>query len=113
VQDRLDAAGALRAHGMRVVVTCSPLLPIADPRIFFGRVGASADAVVLDHFIGGDGSPAGSRTLRTALPEAMAAVDVTSTALEYRDRMVAVAREVMPGRVGVGVDGFAGRFLDA
>jgi hypothetical protein len=43
----------------------------------------------------------------------MAAVDVTSTALEYRDRMAAVAREVMPGRVGVGVDGFAGRFLDA
>jgi DNA repair photolyase len=109
VEARLDAAAALRAHGVRVVVTCAPLFPIADPRAFFAREGACADAVVLDHFIGGDGSPTGSRTLRTALPEAMAAVDVTSTTLEYRDRMADVAREVMPGRVGVGVDGFAGR----
>jgi DNA repair photolyase len=113
VQDRLDAVAALRAQGVRVVVTCSPLLPIADARAFFARVAASAHALVIDHFIGGDGSPTGSRTLRTALPEAMAAVDPTSTTLEYRDRMVAVAREIMPGRVGVGVDGFAGRFLDA
>ena len=40
----------------------------------------------------------------------MAAVDPRSTSLAYRDEMVAVAREVMPGRVGVGIDGFAGRW---
>lgn len=111
VRRRLEAAALLRDAGVRVVVTVSPLLPIEDPRAFFGRVAASADAVVLDHFIGGDGSPDGSRTLRTHLPKAMATVDATSTTLEYRDRMVAIAREIMPGRVGVGVDGFAGRFL--
>ena len=43
----------------------------------------------------------------------MARVDPASVQLEYRDRMVAVAEEVMPGRVGVSVDGFAGRFRPA
>jgi hypothetical protein len=42
----------------------------------------------------------------------MAAVDPESVTLDYRDRMVAVARRFLPGRVGVGSDGFAGRFLE-
>jgi DNA repair photolyase len=111
VRRRLEAAALLRAAGLRVVVTVSPLLPIADPHAFFARVAAGADAVVLDHFIGGDGSRDGNRTRRTALPEAMAGVDPASTMLDYRDRMVALARQIMPGRVGVGVDGFAGRYF--
>jgi hypothetical protein len=53
-----------------VVVTVSPLLPIADPERFFARLAGLADAVVIDHFIGGDGTPDGSRTLRTGLPAA-------------------------------------------
>jgi DNA repair photolyase len=110
VQRRLEAAALLRAAGLRVVITVAPLLPIADPQRFFAHVALSADAVVVDHFIGGDGSQDGGRTRRTALPAAMASVDPTSTALDYRDRMVAIARAIMPGRVGVGVDGFAGRF---
>jgi len=113
VARRLAAAAALRAAGLRVVITVSPLLPIADAPGFFERVRAAADAVVIDHFVGGDGTPAGARTLRTALPEAMAHVDPASVRLAYRDRMVAVAQGVMPGRVGVSADGFAGRFLPA
>jgi DNA repair photolyase len=112
VARRFEAARALRAAGLRVVITVSPLLPIADPEWFFAEVAASADAVVLDHFLGGDGSPGGSgaRTLRTALPAAMAAVDRESVTLAYRDRMAEVARRYLPGRVGVGCEGFAGRF---
>jgi hypothetical protein len=73
-----------------------------------------ADAVVVDHFIGGDGSRGGSRTRRTPLPLAMAAVEPRSVALAYQDEMVAVARQCFPpGCVGVSVDGFAGRFLAA
>ena len=113
VARRFEAAAALRGAGLRVVITVSPLLPIAEPRRFFERVAEVADAVVVDHYIGGDGSPAGSRTLATPLPQAMACVDATSVGLDYRDRMVAVAEEVMPGRVGVSVDGFAGRFRPA
>jgi DNA repair photolyase len=110
VADRLAAVAALTQAGVRAVVTVSPLLPIADPQAFFARIAACASAVVIDHFIGGDGSPGGARTLRTALPAAMAAVDPESVALAYRDRMAAIAAGAMPGRVGVGADGFAGRF---
>jgi DNA repair photolyase len=112
VARRFAAARALRAAGLRVVITVSPLLPIADPERFFAEVAASADAVVLDHFVEGDGSPGntGARTLRTPLPAAMAAVDPTSVHLDYRDRMAAVAWRHLPGRVGVGCSGFAGTF---
>lgn len=112
VARRLEAAAELRRAGLRVVITVAPLLPIQHPRRFFARIAQVADACVIDHFIGGDGSPDGGRTLRTALPAAMAAVDPRSPSLAYRDRMVAVARQVMPGRVGVGAEGFAGRLLD-
>ncbi len=112
VDARFDSARRLKDAGIRVVITVSPLLPIAAPDAFFRRVAQNADAVVLDHFIGGDGSPDGSRTLRTALPAAMAEVDPSSLDMSYRDRMVEVARRHLPGRVGVSIDGFAGRFLD-
>jgi hypothetical protein len=100
----------LQSAGLQTVVTVSPLLPIADPPRFFGRIAAVADAVVLDHFIQGDGSDAGSRTLRTPLPAAMAAIAPESVTLAYRDRMAAIAHEYLPGRVGVNIEGFAGRY---
>jgi hypothetical protein len=93
------------------VVTVAPLLPIADPSAFFARLADAADAVVIDHFVGGDGTSDGSRTAHTELPAAMARVDPASVELAYRERVVAVAREHLPGRVGVGADGFAGRWL--
>jgi hypothetical protein len=112
VARRFEAARVLRRAGLRVVVTVAPLLPIADPDGFFARVAESADAVVLDHFIGGDGSPQGTRTSRTPLPAAMAAIDPEAVALEYRDRMGAIAEKHLPGRVGYGRDGFAGRWSE-
>lgn len=111
VAKRFEAAAKLRDAGIHVIITVAPLLPIADPDAFFERICACADAVVIDHFIGGDGSPDGSRTRRTRLPAAMAAVDPASVGTAYRDFMVVKAVERMPGRVGVGIDGFAGRLL--
>jgi len=111
VAKRLAAAAALRSAGLRTVITVAPLLPIADPEQFFRRLSEVADAVVIDHFIAGDGSQNGSRTMRTPLPAAMSAIDPRSITLEYRDEIVAIARRIMPGRVGVNVDGFAGRML--
>ncbi len=113
VARRFEAAACLREAGIHVVITVAPLLPIADPDAFFQRVSDCADAVVIDHFIGGDGTVDGARTLRTPLPEAMAAVDPACLTIEYRDEIVAKALERMPGRVGVGIDGFAGRLLAA
>ncbi len=111
VQSRLDACRQLRSAGIRTVVTVAPLLPIAEPEDFFARIAQVADAVVVDHFIGGDGSADGGRTLRTALPAPMRELDPASLELDYRDRMVAIARRHLPGRVGINVDGFAGRYL--
>ena len=112
VEDRFRAAAALQSSGLRVVITVSPLLPISNPDDFFARVATVADAVVIDHFIQGDGTPQGTRTLNTSLPAAMKQVDPESTHLSYRHMIVEVARQVMPGRVGVGVDGFAGRLIE-
>ncbi|HEY7493503.1 MAG TPA: hypothetical protein VIH59_20625, partial [Candidatus Tectomicrobia bacterium] len=105
------AAATLKQAGLRVVITVSPLLPLEAPRKFFQTVAKAAAAVVLDHFIQGDGTPDGTRTLKTELPKAMTSIDSASTSLSYRDQMVSIAQEVMPGQVGVSVDGFAGRFL--
>ena len=110
VADRLRAAAELKSCGLTVVVTCAPLLPIEDPERFFAEIAQCAHAVVLDHFVGGDGSRAGQRTLGTALPAAMAAVVTESTHLEYRDRMAEIARRHLPGRTGLGQAGFASEF---
>ncbi len=109
VERRFAAVAELKAAGIETVVTVAPLLPIADPDAFFARIARVADFVVIDHFIGGDGSKDGSRTARTALPAAIAAVDPSATRIDYRDRIVAIAERAMPGRVGVNIDGFAGR----
>jgi DNA repair photolyase len=111
VEKRLAACARLKEAGLRTVVTIAPLLPIADPDRFFARIAQVADAVVLDHFIGGDGSSDGSRTSRTPLPAAMRQIDVASLELGYRDRMAAIARKYLPGWVGLNIDGFAGRYL--
>jgi DNA repair photolyase len=110
VARRLAALRCLRDAGIFSVVTVAPLLPIGDADGFFRKIGACADAVVIDHFIGGDGSEGGARTRRTALPAAMEAARPGSSGLAYRDAVVAAARALLPGRVGVGRDGFAGRY---
>ena len=111
VPRRMDAARRLKDAGIPVVITVSPLLPIEDPDAFFGQIAEVADAVVLDHFIGGDGSTDGRRTQSTALPAAMAAVDPGSLELSYLEAMLDIAQRYLPGRVGRSRDGFAGRFL--
>lgn len=110
VAARLDACRSLREAGLFTVVTMAPLLPMHDPVRFFEQVAHVADAVVLDHFIEGDGSRDGKRTLKTALPAAMRQIDPESVDLAYRDRMCELARQVMPGRVGVSAAGFAGNY---
>ncbi len=111
VKRRMDAIGRVREAGIYSVVTVSPLLPIRDPHGFFHDLAEVADAVVIDHFIGGDGSRDGSRTRRTALPKAMREVEPASVGIEYRDAMAEIAARHFPGRVGIGPDGFAGRYV--
>ena len=79
------------------------------PRPVFATLATACDAVVIDHFVGGDGSADGARTRRTRLPLAMESARPGATTLAYRDEIVAIARRHV-ARVGVGADGFAGRF---
>lgn len=111
VEHRFRAAQDLRAAGLQTVITVAPLLPIANPDAFFLRISQVAHAVVIDHFIAGDGTADGHRTLRTPLPAAMQALDPASISLEYRQKILEIALRYLPGRVGVNIDGFAGRFL--
>lgn len=110
VEKRLEACARLRSAGLVTVVTVAPLLPIAEPEQFFARIAEVADAVVIDHFIQGDGTSLGTRTLATPLPAAMAAIEPESITFAYRDRMISIARRHLPGRVGVNVAGFAGEY---
>ena len=110
VAKRFEAAERLSEAGLHVVITVAPLLPIERPREFFQRVGRVARAVVIDHYVGGDGTADGSRTARTPLPDAMRQVEPRSVLPQYADEIVALAREILPGRVGVHRSGFAGRY---
>ncbi len=110
VEQRFAAALAAKQLGVRTVITVSPLLPIKDPEAFFARIAECAHAVVIDHFIEGDGTLDGRRTLQTGLPAAIQAVEPEALKLSYRDQMVSVAERYLPGRVGVNIAGFAGRF---
>jgi len=109
VEQRLQAARVLKEAGIRTVITVSPLLPIEHPARFFTRLGECADAVVLDHFIGGDGSRGGARTHLTPVPAAMEEALPGSSRLAYLEEMLAIAARLLPGRVAVGAEGFAGR----
>lgn len=111
VESRFAAARQLRECGLWTVATLSPLHPIAQPQVFFERLAQVVDALVLDHFVGGDGSSNGSRTRRTDLPAAMESVQPGSSSLEYRSQVLQWASQFFPGPIGVGADGFAGRYL--
>jgi hypothetical protein len=110
VAKRFEACRTLKSRGLFVVVTVSPLLPIAEPESFFAHIAECADAAVVDHFIGGDGTADGRRTQGTSLPTSVARIDPESVTIEYRDRIAAIAEKFLPGRVGVGAEGFAGRY---
>jgi DNA repair photolyase len=110
VAKRIAAAATLKQAGIFVVITVAPLLPIDRPDDFFRGLSQVADAVVIDHYIAGDGSPNGARTLRTALPDAMVQVNPESTNLSYREQIAQIARNYFPGKVGVNIAGFAGRY---
>ena len=68
--------------------------------------GSGASAVVIDHFIGGDGTQDGSRTRRTRLPLAMKSFDSQALELSYREKIATIARNYLP--VGISAPGFAG-----
>jgi DNA repair photolyase len=109
VAGRIELLRQLSSAGIVAVACLSPLYPMRNPASFFEQIAqAGASAVVIDHFIEGDGTREGSRTWKTDLPRSMAEVDVASTRLEYRDRIAAIAQKYLP--VGISALGFAGHY---
>jgi len=107
VDQRIKLVKEFALRGIMVVVCMSPLYPLRDPDYFFTRlVESGASAVVIDHFIGGDGTQDGSRTRRTRLPLAMKSFDEQALDLSYREKVATVARNYLP--VGISAPGFAG-----
>ncbi len=110
VDRRFQACQSLKEAGIFTVVTVAPLLPISDPDTFFGQIASVSDAVILDHFIGGDGSRGGQRTNKTLLPSRMAQIEPESVESSYLHAMIDVAKK-HSSKVGVGMEGFSGRYL--
>ena len=109
VEERISALEQLSAQGLKTVACLSPLYPLENPQHFFERLkNAGASAVIIDHFIKGDGTAEGSRTLKTRLPSAMSKVQKDSIHLSYRDHISTIARVYLP--VGISVQGFAGHY---
>jgi DNA repair photolyase len=109
VEKRISALEQLSALGLKTVACLSPLYPLEDPHKFFKRLkNVGASAVIIDHFIEGDGTAEGSRTLKTRLPFAMSQIREDSIHLPYRTHIANIARNYLP--VGISSQGFAGHY---
>lgn len=109
LEDRIDLLRELSQAGIDAVACMAPLYPVRFPDAFFERLAKTGIVgVVIDHFIEGDGTPDGARTLKTPLPAAMAQVNPASLNKEYRDTLAAIAARYLP--VGISSAGFAGHY---
>lgn len=105
---RIATLARFRAAQVRTQATISPLLPLSDAYAFAERLNAAADRVVLDHYLLGDGSPAGLRTKKTAFPEMLRQAGFDEwTRLDKFWETVAALREVLgSSRVFISQGGF-------
>ena len=109
LEDRIGVLKKLVDRGIQTVACLSPLYPMKAPDAFFLRLSKiGISAVVIDHFIQGDGTPDGSRTLRTKLPQAMNKIAPETVDLSYRDAVARIAGKYLP--VGISASGFAGHY---
>ena len=109
VADRINTIQQLSSRGIFTVACLSPLYPLDDADRFFTRIkSAGALAIIIDHFILGDGTPDGSRTKKTSLPSLMKNILPESIHISYRDKVVDIARNYLP--VGISAAGFAGNY---
>jgi len=106
--ERLDALRRLKEAGLRAVGVVAPLLPLEDPAAFARELDRCCSAVIVDHYLVGDGSRDGARTKRRGLPERLVAAGFERwTRLEVLAETAALFRSVLGAeRVGVSKEGF-------
>jgi len=109
VEDRIHTLKQFSSRGIFTVGCLSPLYPLDDADRFFTRLkSAGTSAVIIDHFILGDGTSDGWRTKKTPLPSLMKNVLPESIHLSYRDKVINIAKKYLP--VGISGTGFAGNY---
>jgi len=109
VADRIRTLEQLSSRGIFTVSCLSPLYPLNDANQFFSKIkSAGTSAIIIDHFILGDGTSDGSRTKNSSLPSIMENVAPESIHLSYRDVVIDIARKYLP--VGISATGFAGNY---
>ncbi|MBQ27021.1 MAG: radical SAM protein [Nitrospiraceae bacterium] len=114
VSARLAALRELTKAGLKTVGVVSPLLPLAEPELFAACLGEAASAVILDHYLIGDGSPNGMRTRRKKpfhylpVPELIAEADCDAwnTLGKFYQVVETFQRILGSDRVGVSAEGF-------
>jgi DNA repair photolyase len=107
-RERLDALRRLKDAGLRAVGVVAPLLPLADPEAFARALDAACTDVLVDHYLVGDGSPGGARTIRRGLPDRLRAHGFERwTRIDALHETAELFRRVLgPERVGVSREGF-------
>ena len=107
-QARLDALRRIKDAGLRAVGVVAPLLPLGDVDAFARALDECCTAVIVDHYLVGDGSRDGARTKRRGLPDILRAHGFERwTHVEVLEETADVFRRVLgPDRVGVSRDGF-------
>jgi DNA repair photolyase len=107
ISGRKRAVEAAKAAGLQVQVALSPMLPLAQPERFMDWLAATADRIVVDTFIGGDGS-GGRRTAVTRVPALWQALGYGDWRDETpaRDFYQALLTRLGPARVGWSIEGF-------
>lgn len=120
VAARIAALKRLKDRGVQAVAVVAPLWPIEDVEEFARRLDAASTFVILDHYLIGDGSRDGVRTLRrialagTTLPNLLIRAGYEEwTRLDALWRVRDVFERVLgAARVGISKEGFnrAARF---
>jgi DNA repair photolyase len=107
ISARMRTLEQAKAAGLQVQVAISPMLPLAQPERFSDWLAATADRVVVDTFVAGDGSR-GRRTATTEVP----ALWQASGYGDWRDETAAwqlyqaLLARLGPERVGWSIEGF-------
>jgi hypothetical protein len=108
IRKRISTLKEFHSLGVPTQVTVSPLMPLADVERFARNLGEVCDRVILDHYLLGDGSPGGLRTMRTNFPELLEASGFGewNRLDKFWDVKATFERVLGPDRVLVSAEGF-------
>jgi len=101
---RIEALAQLRDFGLTTVAVVAPMLPLVEPEVFARKLVGVASAIILDHYLLGDGSQEGSRTMTSKYPQRLIAAGFEAwTKLPTFWSIVRLFQEVAGPKYPIGV----------